>query len=91
MVDQEHRELAAVPAVDDPRGVHDAQPDAHRQPGTGRDQSDVPRRDGDGDPGGHETALAGGQRDRLPGVEIGPGIAGVGVAGHREPGVETAQ
>ena len=77
-VEQDHPELAAVAGVDQARRVDDREAVPGREPGARHDEACVALGDRDRDPGRHDRALAGLQRDALTGGEIEPCVARVG-------------
>ena len=75
-VHQDDAHLAPVVAVDGARGVRDAQAVLEGQAGARADLPLQSRRDGHGDAGGDEPALARGEVDRLVGAQVHAGGAG---------------
>ena len=92
MVDQNHLELAPVAGVDQPRRVEAGHAVAQRQTAAGQDEPGVPLRDGHRDSRRHQRPAAPGrQHDGLAGHQVRSGIAGSGVRGHPQVGVELMQ
>ncbi len=88
-VDQEDRELTAVPRVDEPRGVEAGDPVVEGETAARQDEAAIADGQGDDDPGRNEgPATPGAQTGVFAGIEIGPGVARVGVVGHGQPGVQ---
>ena len=90
-VDQVDLDLPAVPGVHRPRGVQRGHAVPGRQPGPRVHERGVARGQGDRDAGRHEGARTGLQRHVRPGVQVRPGVAGVGVAGDGKARVEPVQ
>jgi len=88
-IDQRDFDFATITGVDGAWTVDDRKPNARSQSGSWVHQPNHPVRDGDGDAGGHQRAVAGRQLDVLGAVEIHPRVTVVGPGGQRKPGVET--
>ena len=87
-VDQRDLDLAAIARVDGAGTVDDRKPYPRSQSRTRVDQADHSERNGDRDARSHQGTLPGAQLDVFCAVEIDPGVAVVGAAGQRQPGVE---
>ena len=88
-VEQHALQLAAVGGVDDPRRVDERDAVAQREPAARHDEPGVAGRDGEGDARRHDRPPAAGLDDcALPGVEVEPGVAGMGVGRQRKVGIE---
>ena len=89
-VDHAHLDLAAIAGVDRAGRVDQADPVPDRQPGARVDERGVAVRQRDGDAGGQQRALARRQLRVDRGVQVGAGVAGMGVRRQRDAGVEPA-
>lgn len=87
-IDQRNLDLAAVARVDGARAVDDRKSDARGQSRARVDQADHPVRNGDRDARSHQGTSPGVQLDVFGAVEIDPGVAVMGAAGQRKPGVK---
>jgi Protein of unknown function (DUF3093) len=87
-VDQRNLDLSTVARVDGARAVDDRKPHPRRQSRARMHQPDHPERDGHRDARADQGALTGRQLDVFGAIEIDPGIAFMGAAGQREPGIE---
>src|SRR5207302_3349682 len=91
VVDQADPDLAAVTRVDGAWRVDDGQADPRGQTGPRMDETGVAGRQRDRDAGPHNHALARREHGVAGGHEIGAGIAGTRVAGHRDARVEPGE
>ena len=88
-VEQDQLDLAAVGRVDQARGVGHRQAMVQGVATTRQDEAGIAERDGDRDARRHQQPAAAGRHDAvLPGSQIEPGVAGVGVRRQRQVGVE---
>ncbi len=78
-VEERDPDLAAVAGIHRARAVDDGDAVTHREAAPGHDERDVAVGQGDGHPGSHGGAFTRPEHERFGGVEVGAGVAGMGV------------
>ena len=88
-VDQQDRQLVPVPGVDQSGRVEAGHPVTQGQAAPRLDEAGVALGEGQGDAGRHHRPSPVRLEEHLdPGHQVGPGVAGMGVGGQRQVGVE---